>query len=118
MAKVMDMTQDEFESSIARGFANANSMNRGYSAPSSSSGGGSGGSTINNILGATSTGMSNALGATSKFASGLYGFNDALTNVKQLSGVAGPVGRAFGEMGGQVAEAGLTVNKSTFGNSF
>lgn len=58
------------------------------------------------------TGMSNALGATTKFASGLYGVNDALTNINQLGGAIGPVGKLVTTMGTQVLEAGITVNRS------
>lgn len=78
------------------------------SAPSGGSGGGSAPGWMNTMA----TGASNVTGAAAKMATGLYGATDALGNIKQLGGFLGPVGKTFTEVGGQVAEAGLAVNKS------
>lgn len=86
------------------------SKSSGGSTPVSSSGGGGAG--VPGWVNTVAAGTSNALGATSKFASGLYGVSDALGNMKQLGGVLGPVGTLATSMGAQVAEAGLTVNRS------
>jgi hypothetical protein len=85
----------------------------GKSAPAAASGATSTGTSgFNSTLNSLSGGFSNALSATTKFATGTYKATDALANFSQVSGLLGKTGSTIGSFVTQVGEGALAINES------
>jgi len=90
----------------------------------SSSGGGpaaasSGGGSSLNPLASIAPAVTNVVTSLGKMTQGTYSASDGILNFQQVVGGLGPAAKVLGGVGGQVAEAGLAINKSlnTVGNS-